>query len=254
MIFIIVYYNILNIVIYSILSKITKGNRLKVVTIANRKGGTGKTTTTFNLAFSKAIENKKVLLIDLDSQGNLTKACSKNFIDLEDFMNAQTQSVAKNLDILPACKNYKQIEKVMNDAMVPTSFLSKNLMPKISGYDYVLVDTSPAVNIINTNGFLISDMILIVMQLDYFSMLGLSDMFDIVAQVKEHNPDLEYKIVVNQYQKNRNLNRAIEDKILALDNFTGVFIPHRQNIKENIAKHLPSIDSVKEYEILSECL
>ncbi len=227
---------------------------MKVVTIANRKGGTGKTTTVFNLAYSKASEGKKVLLVDLDSQGNLTKACSRAFIDLEDFLNVKSVNVSENIDLLAACKNHRQIEKTMNDTIVPTSFLSKNLLPKISGYDYVLIDTSPAVNIINTNGFLISDMILIVMQLDYFSFVGLSDMFDIVEQVKEHNPNLEYKIVVNQYQKNRNLNKAIEDKIMVLDNFTSVFIPHRQTIKENIAKHLPSIDSVNEYKILSECL
>ncbi len=227
---------------------------MKIVTIANRKGGTGKTTTTFNLAHSKANQHKKVLLIDLDSQGNLTKACNKNFIEFESFMNAEIQNVAMNLDILPACKNFRQVEKAMNDTIVPTSYLEQELMPKIKGYDYVLVDTSPAVNIVNTNGFLISDMILIVIQLDYFSLLGMEDMYDIINQVKKVKPKLEYKVVVNQYFKNRVLNKSIETNLKTLDGFTNIFIPHRQQIKQDIATHKPSTDSVAEYKLLSESL
>ncbi len=226
----------------------------KTICVCNRKGGTGKTTTAFNLAYSKANEGQKILLIDLDSQGNLTKACSKNFIEFDCFLDAQIENVSENIDILPACKNYKQVEKVMNDELMPSLFLQNNLMPKISGYDYILIDTSPTVNIINTNGFLVSDMLLIVMQLDYFSMLGLSDMFDIVEQVKSYNKNIECKVVVNQYQKKRNLNKEIEDSLLTLDSFTNVFIPHRQSIKENIARHKPSIDSVEEYKMLSGCI
>lgn len=226
---------------------------MKVVTIANRKGGTGKTTTVFNLAYSKASEGKKVLLLDLDSQGNLTKVCDKTFSSLEDFINVKIENVTENIDILPACKNYQQIEKTINDTIIPTSFLEKNLLPKISGYDYVLIDTSPAVNILNTNGFLISDMILIVMQPEYFSLIGLNDMYDILDQVKECRPNLEYKVVVNKYNKRRILDKDIESKVSQLNGLASVFIPSRQIIKNNISKHLPSIDSVEEYKVLSEC-
>lgn len=227
---------------------------MKIVTIANRKGGTGKTTTAFNLAYSKASESKKVLLLDLDSQGNLTKACNKNFSNLEDFLNVKIENVTENIDLLAACKNYRQIEKTINDTIVPTAFIQKNMLPKINGYDYVFIDTSPAVNIINTNGFLISDMILIVMQLDYFSLIGLDDMYDIVKQVKDFNPKLEYKIIVNQYQKQRKLDRKVENKILQLDNLLNIFIPSRQIIKDNISNHLPSIDNINEYKLVSECI
>ncbi len=227
---------------------------MKVITVANRKGGTGKTTTAFNLAYSKAKEGYRVLLLDLDSQGNLTKACNKELIDLESFIQASVSNVSENLDILAACNDYQSLEKKINTNMIPSIYLQNRLIPQIKGYDYMIVDTSPTVNIINTNGFLISDMILIVMQLDYFSMLGLSDMFDIVEQIKEFNPNIEYQIVVNQYQKHRNLNKAIEATLAQLDNLKTVFIPNRQLIKENIAKHKPSIDSISEYKILSECI
>lgn len=227
---------------------------MKVITVANRKGGTGKTTTAFNLAYSKAKEGKKVLLLDLDSQGNLTKACNQELIDLDDFIKAKASSVSENLDILAACNDYQSLEKKINKDMIPSLYLQNKIIPQISGYDYLIVDTSPTVNIINTNGFLISDMILIVMQLDYFSMLGLSDMFDIVEQIREFNPNIEYQIVVNQYQKHRNLNKAIEATLSQLDDMKTVFIPNRQLIKENIANHKPSIDSISEYQILSECI
>ncbi len=223
---------------------------MKIVTVANRKGGTGKTTTCFNLGHVKASQKKRTLMIDLDSQGNLTRSSGADFIELDDLLTCRTKPVNKYLDVLPACKNYKAVEKAMNDDIIPTSFLSTYLRPNIKDYDYVLIDTSPTVNIVNTNGLLISDLILVVMQLDYYSMLGLSDMFEIITQVQRHNPNLEYLITVNQYQKNRNLNKAIENNVLALDNFSGVFIPHKQTIKENIAKHLPT--NVAEYKELGK--
>ncbi len=225
---------------------------MKVITVANRKGGTGKTTTAFNLAYSKADEGKRVLLLDLDSQGNLTKACCADFIGIDDFLSATITNVVENIDIIAAVGDFKLLEKTINDNIIPSTFLENNLLPKISGYDYLIVDTSPAVNIVNTSAFLMSDTLLVVMQLDYFSMLGLSNMLDIVGQVKSVRPNLECKIVVNQYQKKRNLNKSIEQALLSLDSFTTVFIPNRQIIKDNIAKNKPSIDEIAEYKILSE--
>ena len=225
---------------------------MKVITIANRKGGTGKTTTAFNLAYSKATENKKVLLLDLDSQGNLTKACNKEYIELDDFLNLKVDKVSDNIDLLSACNDFKSLEKIINDNLIPSTYLEKHLIPKIKGYDYLIIDTSPSNNIINTNAYLMCDVFLIVMQLDYFSTLGLSKMLDIVAQVKEVKPNIECKIVVNQYRKRRNLNKSIEKALLNLDMFTSIFIPDKQVIKDNIAKNKPSIDIVNEYKQLSE--
>lgn len=226
---------------------------MKIITVANRKGGTGKTTTAYNLGHYKASTGAKVLLIDLDSQGNLTKTCANNFISLEDFMECKVSRVIENLDILPACKNQKKMDEAINDYIVPTSFLEHNLLPKITGYDYVIIDTSPAVSLVNTNSFLISNCILVVVQCDFYSMLGMKDMYEIISQVKRIKPSLEHKIVCNAHFKNRVLNKKIENSLTKLDGFTHIYIPHRQSIKAQIAEGKPSMD-VSEYKQLCEVL
>lgn len=160
--------------------------------------------------------------------------------------------VFDNIDILSACNDFKTLEKIINDNLIPSTYLEKHLIPKIKVYDYLIIDTSPSNNIINTNAYLMCDVFLIVMQLDYFSTLGLSKMLDIVAQVKEVKPNIECKIVVNQYRKRRNLNKSIKKALLSLDMFTSIFIPDKQVIKDNIAKNKHSIDIVNEYRQLSE--
>lgn len=228
---------------------------MKVITVANRKGGTGKTTTAYNLAHSFVNENKKVCLLDLDGQGNLTETCKADFLSVEDFINAKTKSVVDNLDIIAACGDFRYLEKIISDELSPTTFLKAEILPKIIGYDYLIVDTSPAYNVINANGYLISNTFLIVMNLDYYSVQGLNNMIDIVSQIKKINPSVECKIVINGYRKNRNLNKKIEPFLSSLkDMFTNVFIPDRQLIKEDILAHRPSIERVSEYKKLCAIL
>ncbi len=225
---------------------------MKTITVANRKGGVGKTICSFNLGYSKANSNKKTLLIDMDSQGNLTKACGVDFITVDEFLNVHTENVAPNLDIISAPNNFRELEKIINSELVPTNFLVKNIMPQIKGYDYVIIDTSPSTNILNTNSFLASDMILIIVKLDYFSMLGMSDMYSIIEQVREINPNLEYKVICNQYFKNRTLNTTIENQLKTLEGYVNIAIPHRQQIMNDILNHKPSIGSIEEFNLISE--
>ncbi len=227
---------------------------MKVITVANRKGGTGKTTTAFNLAYSLASLNKRVCLLDLDSQGNLTKTCESDFITTEEFFNATRTAVANNIDIISACNSFKELELTINENISPTTVLQRKILPHVQSYDFLIIDTSPAMNIVNTNGFIMSDIFLIVMMLDYYSALGIANMQDIVHQVRELRPEIECEIVVNQYRKNRNLNKSIEDTLSQMESFSNIFIPDRQIIKENIAHHKPSIDSVAEYNMLTNHL
>ncbi len=227
---------------------------MKVITVANRKGGTGKTTTAFNLGYSLVEAGKKVCYIDLDSQGNLTKTCKAEFITVEDFFNAKRFEVKDNLHIIPACNSFKELELEIKEQMSSSTVLQRKLVPKLQGYDFVVIDTSPAQNIINENGFIMSDIFVIVMMLDYYSALGIAEMQKIVAQIKEIRPEVVCQIVVNQYRKNRNLNKSIESALKDIKSFTNIFIPDRQIIKENIARHLPSIDTIAEYNILSKSL
>ncbi len=187
----------------------------------------------------------------MDGQGNLTGTCRADFLSVEDFVNAKTKSVADNLDIVAACGDFRYLEKIISEELSPTTFLKTEILPKITGYDYLIVDTGPSYNVINANGYLISDTFLIVMQLDYYSIQGLNAMMDILGQIKKINPQIECRIVINQYRKNRNLNKKIEPFLESLkDMFTNVCIPDKQIIKEDILSRRPSISTVTEYKEL----
>ncbi len=227
---------------------------MRVVTVANRKGGTGKTTTAFNLAYSLASFDKRVCLLDLDSQGNLTKTCKADFITRDDFLNAARVVVANNIDIICACNSFYELERELNENISPTTVLQRKILPHLSDYDFLIIDTSPAMNIVNTNGFIMSDIFLVVMMLDYYSALAIVNMLKIVNQLKEIRPDVECQIIVNQYRKNRNLNKSIEETLKDIEAFSHVFIPDRQIIRENIAHHKPSIDSIEEYNVFGRSL
>lgn len=221
----------------------------KVITIANNKGGVSKTTSSYNLAHHIALQNKKVLLIDLDSQGNLSHTCNAGFIELDSFLNAQTKSVSENVDILAAVNDFDSLEKLIMQKVQYFYFLKNNLLPKIEDYDYIVVDTAPSVNVINTNAYVMSNTVLIPILLDDYSLFGLSNMLEIIAQIKEVNTALDTKIFVNGFTKNRVYNKIAIDSLESLQTFSSIYIPQKQSIRDNIAKKVPSLD-VPEYEEL----
>ena len=122
---------------------------MKVVTIANRKGGTGKTTAAYNLGFIYALKGNRVCFVDLDSQANLTLLCAKETISLENFKNVEIEGVNKNVDILPATKRFSMLENEINELIDRNVYLKTNILPKFQEYDYLIIDTPPALNILN---------------------------------------------------------------------------------------------------------
>lgn len=215
---------------------------MKVITIANRKGGTGKTITAYHLGFMYALQKKKVLFVDLDSQGNLTLLCNKETISLENFKSIEIESVNKMVDILPATKRFTRLENEINDLIDRNTFLKKHLLPEIQEYDYVIIDTPPSLNILNINAFCISDYVYIVMNADYFSVAGTKEMKNILEEIKNINPKLEYKIVLNAFFKNRKLTASMEQVLQKETSYTGIEIPHRQHVQNCILKKKPALD------------
>ena len=200
-----------------------------------------------------AAQNKKVCLLDLDSQGNLTKTCNSDFIELTDFLKGSANTVATNIDIISACNDFLLLQHKINQVIENNTFLLNNLVPLIAAqnYDYLIVDTSPSLDIINTNAFIMSDLLLLVIHLDYYSLLGLNNMLDIVSQVKalkdKTDSSFDYKILVNSFHKNRVYNNIALENLNKMSAFTNIFIPYRQSVKDNISSHKPSIDTIAEY-------
>ena len=217
---------------------------MKIITIANRKGGTGKSTVAYNLGFTYGLKGQKVLFIDLDSQGNLTNLCRQEPVPLDEFKSCSIKQINQLIDILPASKNFAMLEDEINrpEVIDRNAYLKDEILPKLQGYDYIIIDTPPALNFLNINAFCISDIVHIVINADTFSLMGLVEMRKILDGVKKINPKLKYHTTLNAYFTGRNMTSAVNDQLINQPDFTDIRIPHRQHIIDSNAKRQPSTD------------
>lgn len=199
----------------------------KIIAFTNQKGGVGKTTTCLNVSAYMALMGKKVLLIDIDPQGNATsglgqeKTNGKNSMyqvisgDCEAY-EAIVKTEIENLDLLPANQDlagvevelvYKQNrEKVM-----------KNILDKVkNSYDYITIDCPPSLGLITVNALTSADSVCIPIQCEFFALEGLSQLMNTVRLIKKSglNPDLQIEGVVLTMRDTRsNLGKQVAEEI-----------------------------------------
>ncbi len=173
----------------------------KIISVANQKGGVGKTTTTVNLSTILAKRGKKVLLIDTDPQGNATsglgieKECEFSTYDLlitdtlaEDIIQ---ETGIKNLSISPSNINLAGAEVQLVSMMSREKRLKEKLDSIKDRFDYILIDCPPSLGLITLNAFTASDSVLIPVQCEYYALEGLGQLLNTVELVKKHlNKDL----------------------------------------------------------------
>ncbi|NLR89636.1 MULTISPECIES: ParA family protein [Flammeovirga] len=171
----------------------------KVISIVNQKGGTGKTTTTTNLGVALGKLGRKVLLIDMDAQGNMTfhfglqneyvKSMSHVLLEGEKLKNIAVTK--EEVDIAPADVSLADAELSMVTAEGREFILKQAIKKARSKYDFILVDCAPALSILSINALTASDHILVPLQMEVLSMQGLSQILETVFQIKENlNEDL----------------------------------------------------------------
>lgn len=214
-----------------------------VITVANRKGGVGKSTCAFNLGSMYALQGKRVLFLDLDSQANLSLLCRVAPSGLDDFKAGRLVEIGAKLSILPASKRLTTLENEIHGMFDRNIYLKTELLPKLPAYDYLIIDTPPSVGILNVNALVVSDFVHIIVNADSFSIAGLVEMREIIAQVKGVNPAIKTRIVLNASMRGRTFTDAAKE-ILAKDpEWSGIEIPHRQHVINANALKRPAIDA-----------
>ena len=168
----------------------------KIISVANQKGGVGKTTTTVNLSTILAKKGKKVLLIDTDPQGNATsglgveKEVEKSIYDVlvGDIEIEETlqDTAIKNLKVCPSNINLAGAEVELVTMMSREQRLKEKLTQAKEKFDYILIDCPPSLGLITLNAFTASDSVLIPIQCEYFALEGLGQLLNTIELVKKH--------------------------------------------------------------------
>lgn len=189
----------------------------KVISLSNRKGGVGKTTSCINIGASLNQMKKKVLILDLDPQANLSQSLGiinpENNIygALKGHYEIQPIEIMKGFHVIPSVTELAMAELELNNEMAREYFL-KEIIDKIKqNYDYVLIDCPPSLGLLTLNALTASDQILVPLQAEYLSTQGLAKLLEIVQMMKKKlNPDLYIGgVFLTQYDDRKKLNKEV---------------------------------------------
>ncbi|ANZ98753.1 MULTISPECIES: ParA family protein [Carnobacterium] len=198
----------------------------RIISVANQKGGVGKTTTTVNLGACLAYNGKKILLIDIDAQGNATSGLGVRKADVEkdiyDILVNETPiedvvmpTSRENLWIVPATIQLAGAEIELTTQMARESRLKQAIQKVKDQYDYILIDCPPSLGHLTINAFTASDSILIPVQCEYYALEGLSQLLNTVRLVQKHfNPDLKIEgVLLTMLDARTNLGYEVVDEV-----------------------------------------
>lgn len=196
----------------------------QIIALANQKGGVGKTTTAINLGAALSKKGKKVLLIDIDAQGNATSGVGIDKSEIEnDVYQVIVNGVAiqdaiiatEHFDIVPATLDLAGAEIELASLMARETRLKSALDEIKDNYDYILIDNPPALSLLTINAFTAANSILVPVQTEYYALEGLGQLLNTIEQVQKHfNPNLHVEgVLLTMYDVRTNLSKQVTEQV-----------------------------------------
>lgn len=239
---------------------------MKIISVANHKGGVSKTCTVHNLGKALSLKKKKVLLIDCDAQANLSQVvgfedAEKTLVDALRGEDLPIYSISKNLDIVPANLGLGLVEEILRTKGIGGYNVLADLLKPLE-YDYVLLDCPPSVSILVSNAFIASTSILIPVVPESGAIHGLDNIFTLYTDCLKLNPTIQIEGIVftrvkSQTALHRQLMEQIEENYQDVSIFSnvireGIALAETSTYQSDIFEHAPNSHGAEDYKNLAK--